>query len=172
MPEEAVQMRFEDDIHVSLGFQFQWFGGNDISSRCKCINVVLKYQSVKDWTEGTDILRCNPKFHGRRRFDCAIIHDDAPKLSVGRLRSLFRCQLPSGKTLDLALVHRFSCSKWKPRTVWDGCRVLDEESDTTLVQMDYLLRGALVCLVSEREEEKAHYFIDSIDPDMFLRENS
>ena len=55
--------------------------------------------------------------------------------------------------------------------MWDGCRVLEEESDTTLVQMDYLLRGALVCPVSEREEEKSHYFIDSIDPDIFLREN-
>ena len=40
MPEEAVQMRFEDDIYVSLGFQFQRFG-NDISSRCKCINVLF-----------------------------------------------------------------------------------------------------------------------------------
>jgi len=137
--------------------------------RYKC--VVLKYQSVEDWTEGTDILRCNPKFHGRRRFDCVIIHDDAPKLSVARLCDLFRCRLPSGKTLDLALVCFFSCSKWKPRTLWDGCRVLDEESDVTLVQMDYLLRGALVCPVSEREEEKSHYFIDSIDLDMFLREN-
>ena len=56
--------------------------------------------------------------------------------------------------------------------MWDGCRVLEEESDTTLVQMDYLLCGALVSPVSEREEEKSHYyFIDSIDPDIFLREN-
>jgi hypothetical protein len=136
----------------------------------KC--VVLKYQSVEDWTEATGILRCNLKFHGRPRFDCAIIHDDAPKLSVARLCNLFRCQLPSGNTLDLALVRRFSCSKWKPRTIWDGCRVLNEESDTTFIRMDYLLRGALVCPVSKQELEKVHYFIDSIDPDMFLRENS
>jgi len=138
--------------------------------RYKC--VTLKYQSIEDWTEGTDILRCNPDFHGQRRFDCVIIHDDAPKLSVARLYDIFRCRLPSGKTLDIALVRRFHCSKWKPRTVWSGCRVLDEESDTTLVQMDYLLRGVVVCPVSEREEEKSHYFIDSIDPDIFLRENS
>jgi len=56
--------------------------------------------------------------------------------------------------------------------MWDGCRVLDEEIDTTLVQMDYLLRGALVCPVSDRAEEKSHYFMDSINPDIFLRENS
>ena len=130
---------------------------------------------MEDWTEGTNIMRCNPKFHGRRRFDCIIIHDDAPKLSVARLCDLFRCWLPSritSKPLDIALVHHFSRSKWKPRTVWDGCRVLDEEPDVALVQMDYLLRGALVCPVSERAEEKTHYFIDSVDPDIFLRENS
>jgi len=117
-------------------------------------------------------MRCNPKFHNRQRFDCVIIHDDAPELSVARLYDLFRFWLPSGKSLDLALVRRFSCSKWKPRTMWDGCRVLDEELDTTLVQMDYLLRGALVCPVSERAQERSHYFIDSVDPDMFLREDS
>lgn len=138
--------------------------------RYKC--VVLKYQSVEDWTEGTDIMRCNPKFHGRPRYDCVIIHDDAPGLSVARLCDLFQCWLPSGKVIDLALVRRFSGSKWKPRTVWDGCRVLDEKSDSSLVQMDYLLRGALVCPVSERAREISHYFIDSIDPDIFLRENT
>jgi hypothetical protein len=127
---------------------------------------------VEDWTEGTNIMRCNPNFHDRQRFDCVIIHDDAPKLSIARLCDLFRFWLPSGNTLDLALVHRFSPSKWKPRTTWDGCRVLDEGPDTTLVQMDYLIRGALVCPVSERAEEKSHYFIDSVDPDIFLRENS
>ncbi|KAF8804429.1 hypothetical protein BYT27DRAFT_7106963 [Phlegmacium glaucopus] len=155
LPEEAVQMRFEDDIYAQ---------------RYKC--VVLKYQSLEDWTEGTDFMRCNPKFHGRKRFDCVIIHDDAPKLSVARLCDLFRCWLPSGNTLDIALIHRLSSSKWKPKTMWDGCRVLDEEIDTTLVQMDYLLRGALVCPVSDRAEEKSHYFMDSVDPDIFLRENS
>jgi hypothetical protein len=138
--------------------------------RYKC--VVLKYQSLENWTEGTDIMRCNPKFHGRRRFDCVIVHDDAPELSVARLCDLFRCWLPSGKTIDLALVFRFSRSKWKPRTAWDGCRVLDEEPETNFVQLDYLIRGALVCPVSERAEEKAHYFIDSVDPDIFLREMS
>jgi len=56
--------------------------------------------------------------------------------------------------------------------MWDGCRVLDEERDTALVQMDYLLRGALIWPVSNRVDEKSHYFMDSTDPDIFLRENS
>lgn len=172
MPGEAVQIRYEDDIPVSLDFNQSYCLARLIfwqAQRYKCI--VLKYQSVEDWTERVDIVRCNPRFHGQRRFDCAIIHDDAQQLSVARLHDLIRVWLPSGTILDLALVHRLSRSKWKPRTTWDGCRVLDEEADTTLVQVDYLLRGSLVCPVSERDGEKTHYFVDSVDPDIFLREN-
>ena len=116
-------------------------------------------------------MRCNQSFHGEPRFDCVIIHDDVPNLSVARLCDLIRCSLPSGKEIDLALVHRFSHSRWKPRTVWSGCRVLDEDVESSLVSMDYILRGALLCPVSQNEDEKAHYFVDTVDADMFLREN-
>ena len=120
-----------------------------------------------------DILLCNPNFHGGPRFDCVIIHDDAPGITCARLQSVIRCWLPAGKVLDLALVRGFTCSKWKPRTLWKGCRILDEDGSSllTIVSMVYVLRGALMCPVSEREGEKAHYFVDTVDPDMFLREN-
>ena len=133
--------------------------------------VALKFQSLEDWTEGHDILRCNTSFHGEPRFDCVIIHDDAPDLSVARLCDLIRCRLPSKKHLDLALVHRFSRSHWKPKTVWSGCRVLDEDVESSLVSMDYILRGALLCPVTQHKDEKTHYFIDTVDADIFLREN-
>jgi hypothetical protein len=48
---------------------------------------------------------------------------------------------------------------------------MDEDKGSSIVRMDYLLRGALMCPVSERDGERAHYFIDTVDPDMFLREN-
>lgn len=137
--------------------------------RYKC--VFLRYQSKVDWTELKDILRCNPDFHGKSRFDCVVIHDDAPRITCARLRSLIRCWLPSGKALDLAVIHGFTGSKWKPRTVWKGCRILDEDNGSSIVRMDYLLRGALLCPVSEQDGEKAHYFIDTVDPDMFLQEH-
>ena len=41
LPEEAVQIRFEDDIYVSVEFQFQRSRGINISHRCKCINVLF-----------------------------------------------------------------------------------------------------------------------------------
>jgi hypothetical protein len=47
----------------------------------------------------------------------------------------------------------------------------EDEGSLTIVSLDYLLRGALMCPVSEREGEKAHYIVDTVDPDIFLREN-
>jgi hypothetical protein len=49
--------------------------------------------------------------------------------------------------------------------------VLDEDAESSLISMDYVLRGALLCPASQREDEKAHYFVDTVDADMFLREN-
>ncbi|KJA13763.1 hypothetical protein HYPSUDRAFT_72879 [Hypholoma sublateritium FD-334 SS-4] len=76
-----------------------------------------RYQSLEDWIEGRDIMRCNPKFHGRQRFDCIIIHNDTTlELSIAQLDNLFCFWLPSGETVYLALVFHFSHSKWKPKT--------------------------------------------------------
>jgi hypothetical protein len=100
-----------------------------------------------------------------------IICDNTPNLSVARLCNLICCSLPSGKDIDLALVHQFSQSCWKSKTVWSGCRVLDENAESSLISMDYVLHGALLCPVSQCEDEKAHYFVDTVDADLFLREN-
>jgi hypothetical protein len=47
----------------------------------------------------------------------------------------------------------------------------EDEGSLTIVSLDYLLRGVLMCPVSEQEGEKAHYFVDTVDADIFLREN-
>ena len=173
MPEEA--MRYEEDIHVSLFTDFtrEQFIHSVLFiaqvQRYKCIT--LKYQSKVDWTEMRDILHCNPNFYGEPHFDCVVIHDDAPGITCARLQSLIRCWLPSGKVVDFALIHGFTHSGWKPRTLWKGCRVLDEDKRSSIVRIDYLLRGALLCPVSGQDDERAHYLIDTVDPDMFLRVN-
>jgi hypothetical protein len=74
-----------------------------------------------------------PRFHGEPRYECVVVHDDAPRLTCARLQSLIRCWLPSGKVLDLALIHGFTNSKWKPRTLWKGCRILDEDDNSSIV---------------------------------------
>ena len=165
-------IQHEEDIHVSLSTESTrslFIRYIAQAQRYKC--VTLKYQSKVDWTEARDNLRCNPDFHGKPRFDCVVIYDDAPGITCARLESLIRCWLPSGKVVDFVLIHGFTPSKWKPRTLWKGCWVLDEDKRSSIVWMDYLLRGALMCPVSRQDDEKAHYLIDTVDPDMFLHNN-
>ncbi|KAJ7859997.1 hypothetical protein B0H14DRAFT_2271914, partial [Mycena olivaceomarginata] len=74
-----------------------------------------------DWTEAEDILRCNNNWYkGGPQHDCLIINTDESRLLCTQLRALVRCQLPSGKIVDLAVVQTMNPSNWKPRTAWDG----------------------------------------------------
>lgn len=126
---------------------------------------------MEDWIEAHDILRCNLDFHQREQYDCVIINDDSPGTTVARLCSLLRCQLPSRKVMDIALVHAFANDKWKPNTLWDNCQIRAESKESSFVSMDYIVRGAVVCPVFD-SETRLHYIVDTIDGDMFLRINS
>ena len=48
---------------------------------------------------------------------------------------------------------------------------MDEDKISSIVHMDYLLRGALMCPVSGKDDKRVHYLIDTVDPDMFLHAN-
>ncbi|KZT29211.1 hypothetical protein NEOLEDRAFT_1086238 [Neolentinus lepideus HHB14362 ss-1] len=131
----------------------------------------LSYQSQEDWTAARDIVRCNENFHRNRRFDCVLINFDSPDLTFGRLRALFRCRLVCGKHIDLAVIRMFTRSAWKPKTVWDGCRVYEELHEPTFVLMDYIVRGALLTPVFDQPKKSLHYLVDTVDADIFLRAN-
>lgn len=125
---------------------------------------------MEDWTEARDILRCNPNFFNKERYDCVIINDDSPATTVMRLRSLLRCKMSSGKMIDMALVHSFTRTKWKPDTMWENCQIRTEAKDSSFVLMDYVVRGALMC-PDFKSDARQHYLVDTIDGDMFLRVN-
>jgi hypothetical protein len=135
----------------------------------KCL--YIRYQSVEDWTEARDILRCNPDFHGHERYDCVIINDDRPETTVVRLRSLLRCRLSSGKVVDMALVHAFTRDNWKPYTMWDNCQIRAEANGSSFVLMDYVVRGALMCPVFD-SNARLHYVMDTTNGDLLLRVNN
>lgn len=135
----------------------------------KCI--YLKYQSLEDWSAGEDILRCNPDFHGESRSDTVLINAAGSQLECARLIWLLRCVLPSGHYHDVALVHYFNSSTWKPFTKWDGCRVYEEEKSFSFVLLKYLIRGAYMIPVFDgpNDHKKRYYMSDTVDNDMFLR---
>ena len=170
-PEDA--LRYEDLIYVcSVGLKLSSFRvhGSQIQS-FKC--VTIRYQSMEDWTEAHDILRCNPDFHQHMRYDCVIVNSNSPGTTVARLRSLLRCRLLSGRVIDIALVHAFTGpgTKWKPNTTWDNAQICVEARESSFILMDYIVRGALLCPVFSHSDAGLHYIMDTVDGDMFLRVN-
>ncbi|KAJ7823684.1 hypothetical protein B0H14DRAFT_2597711 [Mycena olivaceomarginata] len=136
--------------------------------------VYITFQSKDDWMECEDILRCNNNWYkSGPRYDCVLFNQDKPGLACARLRSLIRCKLPSGRITDIAIVQTMKRSSWRPRTVWDGCAVYDEEKDFSFLLMDYVIRGALLVPVlpspPSQPHSRLHFFVDVVDGDMFLR---
>ncbi|KAG2148877.1 hypothetical protein DEU56DRAFT_729847 [Suillus clintonianus] len=127
----------------------------------------LTYQSLEDWKEGRDILRCNPDFHSHARYDCALVNTDSKMLSPVRLRMLVRCMTSRGP-VDIALVHSYKRTQWKPKTVWEGMHVFEQVQRYDLVMIRYLVRGVHMVKAFGTKDGR-EYLNDTIDGDMFLR---
>ncbi|KAJ7199478.1 hypothetical protein GGX14DRAFT_572859 [Mycena pura] len=136
----------------------------------------ITYASKDDWKTGEDILRCNNNWYNQGpRYDWVLFNTDTPGLACARLRSLVRCKLPSGRIVDLAIVNAARASPWRPRTVWDGCEVLEESKleDLSFLLLDWIIRGALLVPVRPVPNTaigpRLHFFVDVVDNDMYLR---
>jgi hypothetical protein len=88
------------------------------------------------------------------------------------LVGLLRCTIPGNSTFDLAFVYRFKNSKWKPRTIWKGCRVVEECGRPEFLPLEHVARGALLARAWGSERTNLYFPIDTIDDDMFLRLNN
>ncbi|EGO04817.1 hypothetical protein SERLA73DRAFT_118637 [Serpula lacrymans var. lacrymans S7.3] len=128
--------------------------------------IYLKYQSHEDWSEGRDILRCNPNFNKESRFDCVFINTDTLEPVPARLQAVFRCFLQSS-LFDIVSVKIFKPSNVIPRTRWSGALLYDEARDFKLVMAKSLIRGAHMIEAFNLKEGR-FYLNDLIDSDMFL----
>ncbi|KAJ7646329.1 hypothetical protein DFH06DRAFT_1332710 [Mycena polygramma] len=106
---EDVDDNYEDfdregsNLHWSLGSPLKWVTAETLQHELKDRNfaanlrtflneliikpyrcIRLRYQSCEDWTEETDILRCNPNFHHNPRYDHVLVNDTPDDLSVVR----------------------------------------------------------------------------------------
>ena len=59
--------------------------------------------------------------------------------------------------------------KWKPNTLWDGCKVLEEDKILSFLVMDEVVWGALLVLAFGSGNISLYYSIDTIDSDMYLQ---
>ncbi|KAJ7656964.1 hypothetical protein DFH06DRAFT_466473 [Mycena polygramma] len=135
----------------------------------RCIS--LHYTSLEDWTDQCDVLRCNPSFqvNHEERFDCVAINMDDDPLTIGRMLFLFQCILPSGRTEDIALVRLFEKSTWRPKTVWQNCRIL-EDGRILFILPRYFVRGAHLINCFGCNKEKHTFYLDDVaDFDWLLR---
>ncbi|KAJ7811933.1 hypothetical protein B0H13DRAFT_1666520 [Mycena leptocephala] len=135
-----------------------------------CKVLYVDYQSKVDWKLGRDILRCNPCFHTRPRYDSIIYESQDNDLAMGQLRLVFRCHLPQKITLDLAMIQPYRKSSWAARTRTD-CPIREwSPGNTIFIALEHVTRGTLLCPISGTSRE-VFYVVDCIDEDMFLRVN-
>ncbi|KAJ7194917.1 hypothetical protein GGX14DRAFT_377430, partial [Mycena pura] len=131
----------------------------------------IHYTSAEDYTDKVDILRCNPSFqtNAEQRFDCVNVNLDENALDFARMLFLFRCRLPSKRKEDIALVRLFKPARWKPATVWENCRML-EDGKVMLMLPKYFIRGAhLINAYGSKHPDSTFYLNDVVDSDWFLR---
>jgi hypothetical protein len=135
-------------------------------------HVAIRYQSTEDWREAIDHARCNPSFHGHQRLDWVAVNMNIPgELSFGRLYALIECRF-NRETCRVALVCMSRPSNWKPNTVWDGCKVLEEsfkKPGPLFVDPGTFIRAAHLIPVMNVSRPNLYYLNDTIDLDWFLR---
>jgi hypothetical protein len=134
--------------------------------------VYLHFQNKADWSPQRDILHCSPLFHGEPRYDCLLFNTENNPHSVARLISLLRITTPNKDVLDLAYVRVFKEHRSsKPKTVWKGCRVVEESARPQFLPLKHVDRGALLARASGTTRNDLHFPLDTVDDDMFLRLN-
>jgi hypothetical protein len=136
-----------------------------------CKVLYVDYQSKVDWKHARDILRCNPCFHTRPRYDSVIYEAQDDDLAMGQLQLVFRCHLPQKFTLDLAMIQPYRKSSWAARTRTD-CPIREWSPGRAIfIALEHVTRGALLCPIFGAPRQ-VFYVVDCIDEDMFLRVNN
>lgn len=157
MKGHQIQLRYAFDRSDSCLDNFQ-------VKQYQCI--YLKYRSLENWQEKEDILRCNPDFFGRPRYDCVVINTEP--ISFGRIHALFTFKSRSRNSYNIALITYLEPSTWKPKTKWEGCQVFKESGRAEFVFAEYLVRGCHMIPAFDKSG-RMFYLNDLVDPDAFLR---
>jgi len=124
-----------------------------------------------DWGTKTDLLRCNPKFWNRPRYDFVIADLPSRGRVFARLVFLFTYQV-GASVHPLALVQaldhhprdglvratdkKLSIYRWNIRAR-DRCEI---------IPVGNIVRGAV--LISDTKYAGDHFVVDTLDTDMFL----
>ncbi|KAG1761219.1 hypothetical protein EV702DRAFT_1053129, partial [Suillus placidus] len=102
---ELIEDTHKEDAAFTHFWLFNSLYQVEIKQITKCHFLKVNYESMVDWRQRTDYLRCSPKFFNTARFDCVFIQTK-DKVIFGHLLFLFECVV-GDITLSLALIHPF-----------------------------------------------------------------
>ena len=133
------------------------------------------YESLVDWKITSDILRCNPNFHGQPRHDHVIVNVGAGYVMFARLLLLFTYHHPGQpEPYKLAYVLPLDAGIG-PRRIKD--RLLNLQllraqplSNARVIDAHSIIRGAYI-VPESKENNRLYYIVDTIDnsSEMFIR---
>ncbi|KAJ7757236.1 hypothetical protein DFH07DRAFT_868144 [Mycena maculata] len=132
----------------------------------------VHYESMSTWTSTADYLRCNPKFHGRPRYDCVLIKTPQQPI-FAQIISLFSCVV-EGKSHPFALVQPLDAPsgplKRKDKLLrFHRVRAKPRKS-SEFISVHSIIRGAV--LVPDFDKEGEFIVFDVLDTDASLRYKS
>ncbi|KAI0348899.1 hypothetical protein OH77DRAFT_379528 [Trametes cingulata] len=132
--------------------------------------LTIHYESLADWREATDILRCSPMFYGKPRYDCVLIHAaEGPDL-IARLLFMFTCTVGDSQE-PVAMVQFYDRPQGpkSPKDVDLGFYRVRERKQNKLawISLHSIRRG--VVLVPDFGVPGDFLVHDLIDSDIFLR---
>ncbi|KAJ7152307.1 hypothetical protein C8R43DRAFT_886375 [Mycena crocata] len=126
------------------------------------------YQSMDDWTDETDYLRCNPSFHGSARFDGALVKTATGHIFV-KLRYMFQITLGEGETYPFALVEPLDAPLGRPSAKDQALKLFRVRAGRALefISVHSIVRGAVLAPDFDRDGD--YFVMDTEGADMFLR---
>ncbi|KAJ7301222.1 hypothetical protein DFH08DRAFT_996074 [Mycena albidolilacea] len=124
--------------------------------------LTIFYQSLDDWSDEKDLLRCNPQFHGHARYDGAMVLTPTGHIFV-RLIYIFKVSA-NDKTYPFALVQPMDA----PEKALKLFRVRARQA-SEFILVRSIVRGAVLVPDSDPERKGDFFVMDVPEGDMFLR---
>ncbi|KAJ7668084.1 hypothetical protein B0H17DRAFT_1142650 [Mycena rosella] len=134
------------------------------------IKLLPENKFLEDWADEADYLRCNPNFHGRPRYDGALVKTPAGEIFV-KLIYMFKIELDDKNTYSLALVQPLDTPRGRISAKDRALKLIRVREKprraAEFIFVQSIIRGAV--LVSAGDQEGDHLVMDVLDGDMYLR---
>ncbi|KDQ33978.1 hypothetical protein PLEOSDRAFT_1033035, partial [Pleurotus ostreatus PC15] len=136
--------------------------------------LTINYESIVDWRQDTDLLRCNPMFQGAPRYDHVVIKTGSPTTLgtdiIAQLLMVFTITV-NDASYDITLVHPLDRALGNRQRKDADLQLLRLKArprkSTEFVFLPSIIRGALV--VPDFSQQGDFFLVDTVDGDMFLR---